>query len=101
MRAGGLAVGVFKGRGITLSVGLMHQGAFSAINGAAGRRFGRTLPGIGEQAWLLNKDRTVIVRAGLTTVKLTVTGLPPAARADALIPLARLVAARLAAPPGE
>jgi hypothetical protein len=99
--AGGLAVAVFKGGGITLSVGLMHRGVFSAINGAAGRRFGRAVPGIGEQAWLLNNDHTVIVRAGLTTVKLTVTGLPPAARAGALIPLARLVAARLATPPGE
>jgi hypothetical protein len=99
--AGGLAVAVFKGGGITLSVGVMNRGAFNAINGAAGRRFGRALPGIGEEAWLLNKDRTVIVRAGLTTVKLTLTGLPPAARAAALIPLARLVAARLAAPPSE
>jgi hypothetical protein len=99
--AGGLGVAVFKGGGITLSVGLMHRGVFNAINGAAGRRFGRALPGIGEEAWLLNNDRTLIVRAGLATVKLTLTGLPPAARAAALIPLARIVAARLAAPPGE
>ncbi len=99
--AGGLGVAVFKGGGINLSVGLMHRGVFSAINGAAGRRFGRALPGIGEQAWLLNDDRTLIVRVGLTTVKLTLTGLPPAARVAALIALARLVAARLATPPGE
>jgi hypothetical protein len=101
VRAGGLTVGAFKGGGINLSVGLMHRGVFSAINGAAGQRFGRGLPGIGEQAWLLNNDRTLIVRAGRTTVKLTLTGLPPAARTDALITLARLVAARLAAPPGQ
>jgi hypothetical protein len=79
----------------------MHRGAFNALNNAAGRRFGRGLPGIGDEAWLLNNDRTLIVRAGLVTVKLTLTGLPPAARAAALIPLARLVAARLAGPPGE
>jgi hypothetical protein len=101
LRAGGLAVAVFKGGGITLSVGLMHRGVFSAINGAAGRRLGRALPGIGEQAWLLNNGRTLITRAGRTTVKLTLTGLPPAARADALITLGRLAATRLAAPPGQ
>jgi hypothetical protein len=99
--AGGLAVAVFKSGGIKLSVGLMHQGAFNAINNAAGRRFGRALLGIGDEAWLLNNDHTLIVRAGLTTVKLTLTGWPPAARAAALIPLARLIAARLAASPGE
>jgi hypothetical protein len=99
--AGRLGVAVFKGGGTTLSVGLMDRGAFSTINGAAGRRFGRALPGVGDEAWLLDNDRTLIVRAGPTTVKLTLTGLPPPARAAALIPLARLAVARLAAPPGE
>lgn len=99
--AGGLAARVFKGGGATLSLAVMNEGAFSAVNRGAGRRFGHTIPGISEEAWLLNGDRTIIVRAGPATVKLTLAGLPPAARAAALIPLARIVAARLAAPPGD
>jgi hypothetical protein len=65
---------------------------------AVARLFGRALPGIGEEAWLLGGDRTLVVRAGPVTVKLDLHGLPRSARAAVLIPLARIVAARLAAP---
>ncbi len=69
---------------------------FGALNQAAGGRFGRPLPGVGDQAWLANADRTGIVRVGDHTVKLTVTGLPEPERAEALGPLLSLVAGRLA-----
>jgi hypothetical protein len=68
---------------------------------AVARLFGRALPGIGEEAWLLGGDRTLVVRAGPATVKLDLHGLPRSARAAVLIPLARIVAARLAAPADE
>ena len=55
------------------------------------------MPGIGDQAWLLNGDRTIVILAGPMTVKLDLAGLPPPARAAVLIPLARIAAARLAA----
>jgi hypothetical protein len=59
------------------------------------------MPGIGEQAWLLSGDRTLVVLAGPTTVKLDLHGLPRSARAGILIPLARLATARLVTPPGQ
>jgi hypothetical protein len=52
-------------------------------------------------AWLLSGDRTLVVLAGQATVRLDLHGLPRSARADVLIPLARLAAARLVAPPGQ
>ena len=105
--AGGLAVAAFKGGGVNLSVALMHRGTFSAINNAAGRRSGRGLPGIGDEAWLLNKDRTLIARAGLVTVKLDpyrlatgrAGGCPDSARAARRGP-ARRAARRVTIPPG-
>jgi len=60
------------------------------------RRRGRPLPGVGDEAWLLNRDRTVIFGVGGLTGKVTVGGsaarsLPP----DALTRLAATVAERL------
>jgi hypothetical protein len=82
---------------VTLSLTLRNEGTYSAIDRAAARRLGRALPGIGDEAWLIKGDHTIILRVGRSTVKLSLTDLPPSARADLLIPLAHIVAARLAA----
>ncbi len=88
----------FRGGGVNLGLTLRKRHA--GDRGVA-RIFGRALTGIGEEAWLLSGDRTLVVLAGSTTVRLDLHGLPQSARAAVLIPLARIVTARLAAPPGE
>ena len=98
---GGPAGQVFRGGGVTLSLMLRNQGASSAIDRAAARRLGRALSGIGDEAWLIKGDHTIFILVGHRTVKLTLTDLPPSARAARLIPLAHIVAGRLAAPPGD
>jgi hypothetical protein len=88
----------FRGGGADLSLAIRKR---HAADRAVTRLFGRAVPGIGEQAWLLSGDRTLVVLAGPTTVKLDLHGLPRSARADILIPLARLATARLVTPPGQ
>lgn len=88
----------FRGGGADLSLAIRKR---HAADRAVTRLFGRAVPGIGEQAWLLSGDRTLVVLAGPATVRLDLHGLPRSARADVLIPLARLATARLAAPPGR
>jgi hypothetical protein len=85
---------------VTLSLTLRNEGAYSAIDRAAARRLGRALPGLGDEAWLIKGDHTILMRVGRSTVKLTLTDSPPSGRAALLIPLAHIVAARLAAPRG-
>ena len=88
----------FRGGGADLSLAIRKR---HAADRAVARLFGRAVPGIGEQAWLLSRDRTLVVLAGPATAKLDLHGLPRSARADVLIPLARLAAARLTVPPGQ
>src|SRR5262249_57997935 len=94
---GGRAAGaVYRGKGITVII-TVADGLLSILTGPARRR-GRPLPGIGDEAWLLNRGRTVIFGAGGLTGKVTVDGsavrsLPP----DVLTRLAAPVAG--AAPP--
>jgi hypothetical protein len=88
----------FRGGGADLRLTIRKR---HAADRAVTRLFGRAVPGIGEQAWLLSGDRTLVVLAGPATVRLDLHGLPRAARADVLIPLARLAAARLVVPPGQ
>jgi len=94
--AGGLAAR-FQDGGAALSLALRNR---SALDRPITRCLGRAVPGIGDGAWLLNGDRTLVVLADPVTVKLDLAGLPPSARAAVLIPLARIVAAWLAARPG-
>jgi len=59
---------------------------------------GPAVPGIGDEAWLINRHHTVVFRVGNHTGKITVSGaascvLPP----DVLPRLATTVAGRLAA----
>lgn len=67
----------------------------------AGRRAGTALPGIADEAWLANRNRTTIVRAGALTAKITLAGTGNSSPAETghpglLAELAQLVAARLA-----
>jgi hypothetical protein len=57
------------------------------------------VPGIGDEAWLINRHHTVVFRVGVHTGKVTVSGaaaraLPP----DALPRLATTIVGRLTAP---
>jgi hypothetical protein len=88
----------FQGEGVTVSLKLRKSVALDRV---LPRCLGRALPGAGEQAWLLRGDHTLVARVGPATVQLTVADLPPAARAAALIPLARIVADRIAVSPSQ
>jgi hypothetical protein len=87
--SGGLSV-IYQGRDGTLSV-IVAGGGVAGLNTAIARRMGTPLPGIGDQAWLLNRERTVIVQVGLRVTKLTASKSRP----GSLPVLAAVVAARL------
>ena len=98
---GRFGIRLFRGAGLTLSVVVLGPGAVSGISQAAGRRLGREVAGVGDRAWLVNQERTLIALAGPATVKLTLSGLPPGAAPAALIPLAVTVLSRLGDDPGR
>jgi len=85
-------------RGADLTVGLtVTRGGMGRLSYGPARRRGRALPGIGDEAWQLARDRTVVFRLGGYTAKVTVSG----SAAQGLAPdvpsrLAAAVAARLA-----
>ena len=85
----------YQGNGVTVSL-ITTSGRVGEMNARAARRSGRPLPGIGETAWLINRDRTVVVRAEGKTVKLTVRGGPARVPPGAVTRLAAIVAERLA-----
>jgi hypothetical protein len=87
----GLGV-IYQGRDGTLSV-IVAGGGVAGLNTAIARRMGTPLPGIGDRAWLLNRERTVIVQVGAQVSKLTASKSRP----GSLPALASVVAARLAA----
>ncbi len=67
---GGAAV-IYRGPGLTVSV-TVAEGALGGLSSGPARRFGRPLPGVGDEAWILNRDRTVVVRVGTLTAKITI-----------------------------
>jgi hypothetical protein len=98
VRATGLALraasAVYRGEGLTIIV-TATDGFLGSLTSLARRR-GLPLPGVGDEAWLLNWGRTAFLRVGERTAKVTVGGsaarsLPP----DALSRLAAAVAERL------
>jgi len=98
VRAAGLMSGgasiVYRGEGITVIV-TVADGFLGSLTALARRR-GQPLAGVGDEAWLLNRDRTAVLLAGGLTAKVTAGGsatrsLPP----DALARLAATVADRL------
>ena len=87
---------VYRGEGLTIIV-KAADGALRGLTSLARRR-GRPLPEVGDEAWLLNRGRTAVLRVGGLTAKVTIGGsaarsLPP----DALPRLAATVAERLPA----
>ncbi len=97
------ASALYRGDGVTITVTVADS--FLGSLTSLARRRGRPLPGVGEEAWLLNGGRTAVLRAGGLTAKVTLGGsaarsLPP----DAVPRLAATVAGRLpghAAPNGR
>jgi hypothetical protein len=93
----GILGGVYRGEELTVSV-TVATGALGGLSSGPARRWGRPVPGIGDEAWLINRHHTVVFRVGDQTGKITVSGtascaLPP----DVLPRLATTVAGRLAA----
>jgi len=64
---------VYRGDGVTASV-IVANGALGGLSSGPARYFGRPLPGIGDEAWILNRDRTAVVRVGTLTAKITISG---------------------------
>jgi hypothetical protein len=90
----GAASVVYRGEGITVLV-TVADGFLGGL-AALARRRGQPLPGVGDEAWLLNRGRTAVLLVGGLTAKVSAGGsatrsLPP----DALARLAATVAERL------
>jgi hypothetical protein len=84
----------YQGNGA--SVGLITMsGRVGEMNARAGRRSGRPLPGVGDEAWLLHGGKMAVVRVGGKTVKLTVRGEAARVPPDAVSNLAAIAAERL------
>ncbi len=85
----------YQGSGVSVTF-ITTSGRVGEVNARAARRSGRPLPGIGEGAWLINRGRTAVVRAGGKTVKATVRGGSARVPPGAVTRLAEIVAERLA-----
>jgi hypothetical protein len=93
----GMLGAIYRGAELTVSV-TVAEGAMGRLSSGPARRWGRPLPGLGDEAWLINGHHTVVFRLGSYTGKITISGsascsLPP----DVLPRLATAVAGRLAA----
>ena len=87
--------GVIYRRGAATVTVTVADGLPGAVSTGPARHMGRPLAGIGDQAWLLNHDRTAVVRVGGLTAKISYIGRPGPAHAGVLPALAGAVAARL------
>ncbi len=86
---------IVKGRDGTLSF-VVTTGGIASFNVMIGRRAGTRLPGVGDEAWLLNRQRTVVARVGGQLVKLTVSRSGTAGDPGRLPAAAAVAAGRLA-----
>ena len=94
----GILGGVYRGEELTVSI-TVATGALGGLSSGPARRWGRPVPGIGDEAWLINRHHTVVFRVGVHTGKVTVSGaaaraLPP----DVLPRLATTIVGRLTGP---
>ena len=97
----GMLGGIYRGAELTVSL-TVARGAMGRLSYGPARRRGRALPGIGDEAWQLVRDRTVVFRVGGYTGKVTVSGSAARGLAPDVPPrLAATVAARLAALAGR
>jgi hypothetical protein len=85
---------IYRGAGATVTV-TVADGLLGAVSAGPARHMGRPLPGIGDEAWLLNHDRTAVVCVAGLTAKITFIGRRGPAHAGVLPGLAAAVAARL------
>jgi hypothetical protein len=87
---------IVKGRDGTMSL-VVVRGSFAALNTMIGRLAGTPVAGVGDRAWLLNMQRTVVARTGDRVVKLTVSRRRAAGPVPGrLVAVAAAVADRLA-----
>jgi hypothetical protein len=92
----GMLGAVYRGADLTVSL-TVTRGAMGRLSYGPARRRGRALPGIGDEAWQLARDQTVVFRVGGYTGKVTVSGSAARGLAqDVPSRLATAVAARLA-----
>jgi len=91
---GGLNM-IVKGRDGTMSL-VVTGGGIASFNEMIGRRTGTRLAGVGGEAWLLNRRRTVVARVGSQLIKLTVSNRGSAGHPGRLPAIAAVAAARLA-----
>jgi hypothetical protein len=64
---------IYRGTSRTLSV-TVTESRLGEIGQRSGSRGGRAVPGIGEEAWQLNRGRTVVFRLGPAYGKVTLSG---------------------------
>jgi hypothetical protein len=93
----GMLGAIYRGSELTVSL-TVTQGAMAHLSSGPARRWGRALPGIGDEAWLINRHHTVVFRVGAYTAKITIGGSAAAAVPQDVLPrLATAVVGRLAA----
>ena len=64
---------IYRGTSRTLSL-TVTEGRLGEISQRSGSRSGRAVAGIGEEAWQLNRGRTVVFRLGPAYGKVTLSG---------------------------
>lgn len=86
---------IYRGGGVTVSV-TVAEGALGGLSFGPARRLGTPLPGIGDEAWLVNHNRTLVVRVGSLTAKITIGARGLVDTYSVLAGLAPTLATRLA-----
>jgi hypothetical protein len=93
----GILGGVYRGEELTVSI-TVAKGPLGGLSSGPARRWGRPAPGIGDEAWLINRHHTVVFRVGNHTGKITVSGAASCALPDVLPRLATIIVGRLTGP---
>ncbi|HYB86976.1 MAG TPA: hypothetical protein VEC76_09010 [Streptosporangiaceae bacterium] len=81
----GMLGAIYRGAELTVSL-TMAQGGMGHLSSGPARRWGRPLPGLGDEAWLINRYHTVVFRAGAYTGKITIGGSAAAAVPPDVLP---------------
>ena len=92
----GILGGVYRGEELTVSL-TVAAGALGGLSSGPARRSGRPVPGIGDEAWLINRHHTVVFRVGNHTGKVTVSGAASCALPPDVLPRLATTVAGLAA----
>ena len=87
---------MYRGEELTVSL-TMATGAPGGLSSGPARRWGRPAPGIGDEAWLINRHHTVVFRVGNHTGKITVSGVASCALPPDVLPRLATTVAGLAA----